>query len=355
MSRVKKATRLTDLHAHEVSIVRRGANRKKFLVVKEGEAEDKLFDILDTAAKDEDKLADLIKGMDVEGQTVAKTAYRLLAGFKGKLSPEALISIGKQAGLEFKDPEPTPLKPEGKTQAEIIKSLIGKRKISVKSLAKAAGVEPETMTNVLAGKESLADTVSIAEYFDVDPSVIPAVKKEEKKMPGSIFKADGTLNDEALPEESRELVNFIWKENQSVKKELDEIKKENKHRAAIAKAEVYKNLDMKAEDLAPLLEEAEGSLSKESFEKLEKTLQAADKIAGESEIFAEKGRTGREDDDRLTVDNTQGPATQKLMKAANSLIEKADGKLDLGDAINKILKTDKKLYEEYRTETAVRV
>ena len=353
--KVKKASRLTDLHAHEVSIVRRGANRKKFLVVKEGEAEDKLFDVLDTAAKDEDKLADLIKGMDVEGQTVAKTAYRLLTGFKGKLSPEALISIGKQAGLEFKDPEPAAPKPEGKTQTEIIKSLIGKRKISVKSLAKAAGVEPEIMTNVLAGKESLAETESLAEYFDVDPSVIPAVKKEEKKMPGSIFKADGSLNDEVLPAESRELVNHIWKENQSVKKELDEIKKENKHRAAIAKAEGYKNLGMKAEDLAPLLEEAEGNLSKEGFEKLEKTLQAADKLAGDSEIFTEKGRGGREDDDYLTVDNTQGPATQKLLSKANSLVEKSEGKLEIGDAVNKILKTDRKLYDEYRKETAVRV
>ena len=361
--KIKKASRLTDLQAQEVSIVARGANKKRFLVVKEAETEDKIFEVLDTPLKDEDQnLTEILKGMDVEGQVVLKTAYRLLTGFKNKLSPESLIKLTKQVGIELplqKEPPPKD-EPLGKNQGEAITKLIGKRKIGVKLLSKTAGVEESVMKHVLEGGPPIQDPEaieSLAELLGTETEKLTFKKEGGKPVhkSGSVFKEDGSLNQDAIPEDSREIVNVIFKQQQETARELAKIKKENKHKDAVVKAATFKHIaGEKPEDLANTLMEAKENLSAEAYSELEATLQKADQQLEESDLFKETGRSGENNDNNSVNDNV-GPTTAKLLKKAQALVEKSENKVDLATAINKVLKDDKSLYAEYKKENAVRI
>lgn len=97
---------LTNLQTAEVSLVRRGANKKRFALTKSEGGEmsfgDVLKNVLETPAEGEDTLVQSLKaaGRDDESIEVARANFRLQNGFRDKLDPEDFGSIAKASGYE---------------------------------------------------------------------------------------------------------------------------------------------------------------------------------------------------------------------------------------------------------------
>ena len=95
---------LTRLDTREVSLVRRGANNKRFAFTKEHDMkfEQLLKTVLDTEAEGEETLIATLKsaGASDDSIEVAVANFRLQAGFKDKLSKEEFAVVAKAAGFE---------------------------------------------------------------------------------------------------------------------------------------------------------------------------------------------------------------------------------------------------------------
>lgn len=357
--------RLKDLKAKEVSIVARGANKKTFLVVKEADADDKVFEVLDSAAKGEEEFMKSVKGDNPESRAVVKTAYRLLSGFKDKLTPEALILIAKGAGMEIAVKE-KPSEITGGSQSEILKNFHRLKMISTRNLAKIAGVTEKVMKQVLEGEAEITDDGGIealADFIKIEKARLAPTKKEGNKTmgKGQVFKDDGSLNMDVIPEESREIVSVLYKqsvdaqtESKKLASKIEKMENDQKKVDAIAKAKEFSHLGDDTEKLSKTLMTAREKLSKEEYDEFEDTLKKADKFVGDSAAFTEIGRSDDRSTSRPSLSTTGGEVVQEVLRKAQSLVEKND-KLDIAAAINTVLKTDPDLYDKYRNETAVKV
>src|SRR4051812_5356028 len=91
---------LTDVDGDEVSLVRRAANRRRFLLLKGDEQlSGELSDILEVPWEREGALLDEIRKDGVSNETVEKAvvaAVRLLKGVEGEFSPELIEKLGDE-------------------------------------------------------------------------------------------------------------------------------------------------------------------------------------------------------------------------------------------------------------------
>jgi hypothetical protein len=297
--------RLSKLEAVEVSLVPRGANRKKFLLTKSADEvpmnEEILKSLLEADLKDEDKLNTILKKNMVpeEAYDPIKAAIRLLNSVKDKI-------------------------PSG-SGAEIISTL-----------SQWVGIEPPK------------------------PGVIEPTNKDcgedkDKMMKGdNQNKGDKMPNDEllkSLPEETRTKVEALFKANddkvaeavkkaeeaeKALKAERDEkIKKE-----FIEKAATLKKVPAKAERLGEILK-AFSEVNKEMTDELFGVLKAADEAIEKGGLFDEKGSTAI---------NKGEKAMEKIEKAATALA--AEKKITKAQAMDQFLMTEegKNLYNEYESE-----
>lgn len=340
-------SRLSNLTANEVSVVPRGANKKKFLLVKEGEVEEKILDALDAPAKGEEVVAGM--STDLEAQTVMKTAYRLFSTFKEKLTPESLAAICKKVGINLPEPQP---QPAAKPLGDVIKALAEKVGTTIKTLAKSANVSEKNMKSFLDGEKPIEGDAAIEGMVEV-LAIEPAPPTGQK----SIYKADGSLNEDMLPAEGREVIVAIHKDNKNLRERIEKEEGERKQAQAITKADEFKNIGFDAEKAPALFVVLKDSLPEESYNELMTVLKTADDRVKEGGLFTEHGRNGDHGNvNDPAIDSNLGPATKKVIEKANRLIEKdKDGKLELGPAITKVLSEDPKLYAEYSKETAIRV
>lgn len=97
---------LTGVRTDEVSLVRRGANNRRFALTKSEDRDMKfpelLQSVLATKAEGEDELVATLKSADAtdEAIEVAVAQYRFQNGFKDKLSPDTFATVAKAAGFE---------------------------------------------------------------------------------------------------------------------------------------------------------------------------------------------------------------------------------------------------------------
>jgi hypothetical protein len=97
---------LTNVQTAEVSLVRRGANNKRFALTKTKDQtmqiSELLKTVLDTEAEGEAKLVETLKaqGSDQDSIDVAVANFRIQSGFKDKLSKEQFEEVAKAAGFE---------------------------------------------------------------------------------------------------------------------------------------------------------------------------------------------------------------------------------------------------------------
>lgn len=117
---MKPLTKLKNLEAFEVSLVKKGANKKKRYPIYKQKGvtmDEKIIKaVLETPADGEDALNEIIEKvkMDDESAPVIKGLLRLLVGFKDKLPTETVSTLAKMAG--YAEIEPKKEKEEKKVE-----------------------------------------------------------------------------------------------------------------------------------------------------------------------------------------------------------------------------------------------
>ena len=104
-------TMLGSLYTAELSLVKRGANARRFAVTKgmDMDLNEVMQTVLSTEAEGEKALVQTLKsaGLEDDAVQVAVAQYRLQHGFKDKVTKEAFAEVAKAAGYEpAKKPEP---------------------------------------------------------------------------------------------------------------------------------------------------------------------------------------------------------------------------------------------------------
>ena len=262
-----------------ISFVPRGANRKKYFLVKEDRAlkEDILKSILET---DEGEVSRIVKEARLEGEAagVLEAAAKLLKAYRDELPEDALKILAKACGLPESEPavEKNDPKNEGKETEGPAESL------SKEAIAK---MDPETQAVV---KQLLEEN---------------AVTKNEAR-------------------EARQIVKEL--KDQQVLKEY------------VAKAEGLQNLPVQPLKLGPIMKTLGESHPKE-FEEIFKLLKAADAVLEKSELFQEFGKAGAKESSAegqiyakarglvaKDADLTFEEAVEKVMDLEPELYEKAE-------------------------------
>ena len=314
-------TKLTGIRTDEVSLVGKGANRKRFLLTKskEGTMDDLIKELLEEvkALEGEEGMVAEFKKAEMSDSEIAtaQAALRLLSKVADKF---------KKSGVMLKAFEKEPQKAEvtAETAGEFLKAAKPEQRPAI---AKAAGLEP--------------DRFALA--FEKDKS---------KDHP--LLKADGTLDIDQVPEALRPAMTLLFKESSDTKvklekaeEEIRKAKEEKSKQVWLEKAAEFKDLpNTNVEELATTLRKLDDA-DHDSAEKLLKQLRANKEAIEKGELFKEKGRNG----DGIIA----GSAVEKVTQMANSLVQKND-KMTEAEAIAKILNDNPLLYKEYTKETEVR-
>jgi hypothetical protein len=113
------ANQLHDLKVEEVSLVPKGANRKRFLILKalggDAMSDDMLSRILDTHVENEWHIDEVLKaqGLSEKATNAVKGALRLLNAFRDELPNDILNTLASLAGYGYQPP-PLPASDEVK-------------------------------------------------------------------------------------------------------------------------------------------------------------------------------------------------------------------------------------------------
>lgn len=288
---------LTDLDVAEVSLVKKPANKRAFLLFKqldEGGEErvpdlkEKLIELFTSEAplELEEKL-ELIEGQEgltEECREIVKEVVKVLRAYKADLPEDILEVIAELA--ELKLPE---------------------RIVDQKPRA-----EEEEKIEIMAG------------------------------FPRPIKKADGSYDLSGVPKEQRAIVEALWKQAEradQLAKELREEKELRIRKEFEERAKQFDNLPISAEELGRILQ-AFHEKAKEEYDKIERLLRAVNEALGQSEILKELGSS---------YNGTSGGAWTKIEKLAQGLIQK-DANLTKEKAISIVLEANPQLYAEYLAE-----
>jgi len=290
---------LSDLEIPEVSLVPRGAVKKRFFIYKSEEGslmEEILKAVLETELEDENKVDEILKAAKLsdKARNAVKGALRLLNAYKDELPRDIMKTLANLAGYGY--PEPT---------------------------GKAGDKKDE--------KDD---------------------KKKKYGYPAPTKKEDGSWDFSGIPEEVRPAVEALWKEQQeAVKKaeELEKVLKEERDKQLrkeyIQKAaDEFANLPIKPEEFGLVLKGL-AEKAPEEYTKLEGVLKAANEAIEKGALYAEIGRGGIPAGDS---------AIAKVEAMVNGLVQK-DANLSRMDALAKVLAENPQLYEQYRKETAVKI
>jgi hypothetical protein len=310
---------LLDLKVGEVSLVPKGANRKRFLILKREEepmADNELLQaILDAELQDEERINEVLKaqGLSEKATNAVKGALRILNAFKDELPKDILNTLASLAGYGYA-PAPTE---KAKAKEEEEDEEYGDYGEKAKKKARGKQEEEET-------------------------------EKAGKKYPAPVKKADGTFDLSAVPDELRPTLEVIFKEHeQAVRKaqELEAVLKAEQDRRKtlefVERAKQYTHLPINPEEFGPVLKQISES-APEAFQKLEQVLKAADENLRVAGSLKPVGR-----DSTGTGGNT---AWDQICALASQLVEKAEHKLSFEAAVDKVLQSRPDLYRRYLDE-----
>lgn len=375
---------LYDLEPAEVSLVSKGANKKKFLIFKSAggkmpSAKEMIEQVRKANPEVMEKIDEILKAMPGMGADAAgieslmdprvamalKAVARILLPFKDQITidqiDEVLAAIGVQGmdapmeeevidgeGDEVVEGE-VPSGEEGDIDMEGEEDGVAEiDKGHMEEAMKAADCAyKETMEKLgyekyPTAKMSMKKMKKVSKNNDTQEGLV------EKT---AILKADGSLDLSAVPEAVRPAVELIYKGQQdAVKKAADletQLKTERDERVnkeLVAKADSWQHLGLPKEDVVASLKEA-NSLSKESFERVCKNFDTLNKQGKESTLFKElgsnqEGKTGG------------GTTWESIEKSAMAVVEKSGEKVSKEAAVEKFLQTKEgqRMYGEYKNE-----
>jgi len=310
-------TQLKDLTGYEVSLVPKGANKKKrFLVVKEnGDLDmDKLLEaILKEGLKDEEAVDKVAKslGLEEDGTKVLKAILKMVGADESPLSKEKLMKALKEMGCD---------------------------------------TEKEDSEDGKSEDDKDGDQSSVNKEGDK-----PTENKEGEGMPTKVpvRKEDGSWDLDGVDENIRPALEVVCKSNEQLAKSLEDQKSENKtladKLAAEKDARILKEFEEKAKSYGHLGEDAT-KLAKvlksvhdadpENGKAVEEILKAANSKIEEGSLFEEKGTTGGI--------NAGADAWTKIEKTAEEVAKKES--ISKAEAIDLVLKRNPELYKEYEDE-----
>lgn len=270
---------LENLDADEVSLVPQGANRKRFIIRKEGELEmdqkdtEVINEILETEFEDEERFKEIAKEskLSEKATKAMKAVTRILQAFKAELPKEFLSKLSELAGLTKAEHEDDKKEKEKMSKEEIkTEEKPVDTKISKEDLEKVSPVIKEKLEAILKSNDDLA------------------------KSNEAIAKENGKLSETVKEEKNARILKEFKEEAQSE----------------------YSHIST-SEDLGPVLKEMKESLTDGSYEKITAILKEADVISKKSEVFKEYGSSHSEGERTLRVNIEKGK--QEIRKTDSSL------------------------------------
>ncbi len=384
---------LHDLEPAEVSLVTRGANKRKFLVFKsqKGNSVTKAAKEIQDLMKNVDpaiiaKVEKVIKDMSTpqipgaanpnaqstmpseRAQAALKAAARILTPFQKELGGELLQKVMQAAGMQMPDGKPgtiegnnmglenkdtnksstqSPEKVTDEHAALAMKDAECAYKAALAKLGYQKYPEGKLQMKSLEG----ADAADADEEDDVEKSGVKKADKPkgESKVAEQVLKADGSLNLEAIPEAVRPAVEHIFKaqqelvkKNADLTKELEDRKSAEAKREVVAKADSYTHLGIPKEEIVATLEDAKKA-GTEAYIRITKQFDTLNEQSRTSGLFKEVGSS-------LSGGPGSAGAWEAIEKAAISFVQKSGEKMTKEAAVEKYLETDEgnRQYAEYK-------
>jgi len=374
------ARKLHDIQPGEVSLVHRGANRRRFLLAKSGEVEfdETIAKILDEPAEGEDALLERVKkaGGDEEVLLAASAYARLVEAIPADVlkaitpaqaDEDEENANGTEGTSDDKDNEDEEL---AKAYESVIKRTFTadqRKTLVTNGAALSNGSYP--IENVADLKNAIhavgrgkAPHAEIQAHIKKRAKALGAedqlpdewkVNKEETDMTDTatvpVRKEDGSWDLSAVPDEQRPAFELILKAQEDEKAELvkkaeeQATKAENAEKIAKEERDVRETRDY---EFGPVLKsianaERDGALPEGTAAKLDEVLKAADEQVKAGDLFKEAGRAGQ--------GTGKGDAESRLEAAADE-IRKGDSKLTKSQAIAKALDDNPTLYDDMKKE-----
>jgi hypothetical protein len=390
--------RLHSLEPAEVSLVPRGANKKKFIIFKSAleaiqsvtpeqmaKVEAVLKAYIATAKEAPMPTVDPTKpapaagapaanpaaapALSPQAQAALKAVARILAPFKEEITDElvdqVLESIGISEGAPHDEPGTEGAGKAGLTEdeeeeegdeGEVDK---GSKAGVEGSLPEASDEEKESAHS--AGMDAYMKAVKShvrklgkgypdaeARIAKTDGKTTEPVKKEGEGDMGIIMKSDGTIDLAAVPEKLRPEVEAIFKTQMeavtkaaSLEKEITELKASGREKEIVAKAEEFKHIALDKAELVKTLKLADKA-GKEDFDRVCKQFEALDKQAEKGKLFEETGsdQTG----------NAGADISGKIDAAVDGIVKKSGGTISKEQAYTDFITSDegRKLYAEHQ-------
>ncbi len=196
----KELTAVRDMQPFEVSLVKRGANKKRpFPMFKSEEymdIEEILKAVLETETDGESELEELLKaGVSEKGVAAAKSALRILQAFKDELPKDVLDKLGAIAGMENQkdDKKPDYKYPEPMKKVEQLEGLPEEIKKQVELVLKsrddeidAVRKQNDSITKALQAERDARDLAVWVEKARSELSHFPGKSADEM---GKILKS----------------------------------------------------------------------------------------------------------------------------------------------------------------------
>ena len=389
------ARRLHDIQPGEVSLVHRGANRRRFLLAKSGEVEfdETIAKILDEPATDEAALIEKARkaGGDEEVLLAASAYARIVeaipADVMKAMTPAQADEDEENAnGDESNADDETNEDELAKSYESLLKrdftpdqrktlasngaamsngSYPIENAADLKNAIHAVGRGKAPHAEIQAHIKSRAKALGAEDQLPDEWKVNKEDGMSETAQAVPVKKDDGSWDLTGVPEDQRAAVEAVIKANDAEKAELiakaeeqatkaenaEKIAKEERDvretRDYIAKSAGYENIAKADDEFGPVLKsianaERDGALPEGTAAKLDEVLKAADEQVKAGDLFKEAGRAGHGG-----ASDSEGKA-----KAAAAEIKKADPKLTDAQAIAKAYEADPSLYDEYQKEVA---
>ena len=321
-------TELQDLEVTEISLVKQGANRKRFKILKEDGApvlDTEVFmeelpyaDVLKADLGTEDLLRETLRkatpDISTDATEVSVALMKLATAYADELPTDIFETIAESAGFKVsKAVKKQPL-PDGKPMPDDDE----KPDDEDEEDQQEATPQSKKKAKKMATKTADEDVRKAA----LKTEVRNALEKIEKESDISL-----------LPEDVQGPVRYLFKSNEKLEQKIEKMEEEKRIKEFIAKADGYTHLP-KTDKFAMLLKEMDEKLSPETFEAIEGIMKAADAGLKESNLFVEVGST-------VAI---EGTPEGKLMAMAKEKVSKSD--MTIEAAMAEVTLAHPEIYDE---------
>lgn len=373
--------KLYDLDPHEVSLVPRGANKKKFLIYKMRKGNEmpqteteKLINSIDpkvlgnidkvlktmvrkdgapTPPKPNQHTPGQAQPLSDRAQAALKAVARIIAPFKEEISDEHLDAVQNEVGIQ-------PGSNEGQEHSKVEMSMAIPEGVSEEHHSASLDMAQKAyMTNL--------EKMGYRKYPDQQPKVGTATvdKKvdegDDDPEEEDVSKVNKILELSEFSEKQKSQLEKIFKshddlvnENKTLVQKTADLEKELKTERDIRvtkgfeeKAKAFKHLGSNTEELAVIMKSM-AETDPKAYDKLEAVLKAAD---NQIRVAGENGKAGLFGEIGSSQGNRGGNSAEaKLDAAVDAIVAKSDGKTR-EQCYDDFLKTSegKRLYAEFKS------